>query len=265
MIDEMLPGRSVGTPVLYCLPPAGAGASYYAPWRAMQNDWPFEIVAVQLPGRETRLAEPILTTMDQVVPEVIGQVTRSNVGPFALLGHSMGGAVAFETAAALPSSLADQCRGVIVSACSAPGEGLLRVAKSSATDIELIATLRRLGGTPEALLQNEAFMGMLIRILRADFALCESADTRRDVVIEYPLHVVGALDDVDVPERELRGWAERTSRDFNLTMVAEGGHHFVREETHARTILSLVRRLLVGTSTTVDRVSKDTLINNHVY
>jgi surfactin synthase thioesterase subunit len=42
---------------LLCLPPAGAGASYFFGWGAALPDW-VEVLPVELPGRNSRIREP---------------------------------------------------------------------------------------------------------------------------------------------------------------------------------------------------------------
>lgn len=229
-------------PQLFCFPPSGAGASYYSAWHRAARQQQYDVVPVQLPGRESRLAEPPARSMDVVVDDVL-RLVGAQVRPFVLFGHSMGGAVAFETAAAMPSDLTALCRGVVISGCSAPGLGLLKGTKSQASDPDLVATLRRLGGTPESLLANASFMAMFTKILRADFEVCESVDVAPDRVIQHALVAIGAQDDADVPEAHLRAWSRYTTGPFSMHMVPDGGHHFVRVDAHRAMIFGLVASL----------------------
>ena len=50
-------------PRLFCLPPAGAGPSLYRPW-AGRHAAHVEVVPVSLPGRESRISEPLSVSLD---------------------------------------------------------------------------------------------------------------------------------------------------------------------------------------------------------
>src|SRR5438552_6583550 len=85
---------------LFCLPYAGGGASIYRLWPeqfpAQIDVWP-----IQLPGRESRLAEkPIDYAMELVnvlLPELLPYLDM----PYAFFGHSMGASLSFELVRAL--------------------------------------------------------------------------------------------------------------------------------------------------------------------
>lgn len=231
---------------IYAIPPSGAGKSYFAPLKILATAEEFELIPVQPPGRETRLGEPLVTQMKELVDDLLSQIQSLNTGDeFVLLGHSMGGAVTYELLAVLPDSMRVLCRGAVITGCSAPGLGLSSVAKSEASDEELRQVLRRLGGTPDVLLENESFMNMFLRILRADFAVCESADVLDPCTVDYPLIVVGARDDVDVPESHLEAWAKHTSSACFVSTLHEGGHHFIRDQENFISIMGMIRQNLL--------------------
>lgn len=245
MSKKLFGTGSEGPITIYAIPPSGAGKSYFAPMKSLATAEDICLVPVQPPGRETRLGEPLMTRMVDLVEDMLSQLQALHVeGEFVLLGHSMGGAVAYELLAGMPESMGVLCRGAVITGCSAPGRGLSAVAKSASSDDELTHILRRLGGTPTALLENESFMNMFIKILRADFAICESADVFGPVTVEHPLIVVGAKDDEDVPEAHLEAWTKHTSARCFVSTVPDGGHHFIRIPENFTSILGMVRQLL---------------------
>src|SRR5437870_4644362 len=83
---------------VFCLPSAGGGASVFREWRLAQGD-DLEVVAIELPGRETRIAEPLRERVAALVDDL--RDTLPTDRPYALFGHSMGGLIAFELARAL--------------------------------------------------------------------------------------------------------------------------------------------------------------------
>ncbi|KAJ5356330.1 hypothetical protein N7517_010939 [Penicillium concentricum] len=87
-------------PRLVCFPSMGAGASLFAPF-LMDPPIGLSPVAVQLPGRENRSEEAILTTMSEVVSGILSEMDKVVGAPYIFWGHSFGGIIAFEVIRAL--------------------------------------------------------------------------------------------------------------------------------------------------------------------
>lgn len=94
----------VGQITLVCLPHAGAGASVYARWAALLPPW-IDLVGITLPGRESRISEPPLTSMDEVISRLGPAVSARVQEPFALFGHSLGALIGYELACWLGTAL----------------------------------------------------------------------------------------------------------------------------------------------------------------
>src|SRR5205823_631917 len=130
-----------------------------------------EVCPVQLPGREGRFGEPAFTRMAPLV-DALARALPPHLGrPFAFFGHSMGALVGFELARLLRREHGLEPAHLFVSGCAAPqlrdpGRPLHRL-----PDAEFRQELRRLGGTPPAVLENDELMGLVLPLLRADFAL----------------------------------------------------------------------------------------------
>src|SRR3954465_8819810 len=74
---------------LFCFPHSGGGASTF---RGFQEALPadVEVAAVQLPGREGRLREDPVSSMERLIPMIAGGLAPHLGLPFAFFGHSMG-------------------------------------------------------------------------------------------------------------------------------------------------------------------------------
>src|SRR5262245_27618913 len=81
---------------LFCFPYAGSGASVYRAWPE-QLPPDVELCAVQMPGREGRYAEPLLTDVHALTPPLCAGIAPYLDRPFAFFGHSLGALVAYET------------------------------------------------------------------------------------------------------------------------------------------------------------------------
>src|SRR5687767_5694217 len=184
---------------LFCFPYAGSGASVFAAWHSHMPA-EIEISAVQLPGRETRLREKLVTHLPELVRILIEEVEVPDE-PFAFFGHSMGALVAFEMTLALRARHLREPIHLFVSGCRAPHMRERFATLYQRPDARLTAELRHLGGTPEEVFQNPELLQILLPIFRADLALCASYVCRGIAPLDCPITAFGALDDPRVTRR----------------------------------------------------------------
>ncbi|AGP59500.1 thioesterase II family protein [Streptomyces rapamycinicus] len=203
---------------LFVFPHAGAGASAYR--LAAHLPETVEVCTVQLPGRENRLAEPALTSLDDAVAALAPLIADHTDLPYAFFGHSMGALIAFETARrlrALGTRLPDR---LFLSSMRAPGLPD-RDPRHTLPDDKLLATAEFDGVDPE--LQE-----LLLPLLRADLTLCETYTHRAEAPLPCGLTVLAGSDDESVDRTELSGWREHTSADFELHLFPGAPHLYVR-------------------------------------
>jgi acyl transferase domain-containing protein/surfactin synthase thioesterase subunit/aryl carrier-like protein len=85
---------------LFCFPYAGGGLVSFRPWAHLLGD-SVEVVAVEPPGRGTRINEVAIEDLDtfveQLLPEMLGWLDR----PAAFFGHCLGGLTMFRTLTAI--------------------------------------------------------------------------------------------------------------------------------------------------------------------
>jgi len=211
---------------LICFPFSGGGASLYARWPADLPD-DIDVCAVQLPGREQRIAETPYSTLAPLIPDLM-QVLRPYLdAPIALFGHSVGGLMAFEFTRLLRRT------GGTPPVCIFPAGSLPPCLPrrqpniSALPDAEFLDGLREYGGTPEEALQNEALMELLMPTLRADFSLTETYTYVPEAPLDVPLSAFGGLEDPIVEPYEVAGWRALTENTFTLRILP-GNHFFVQ-------------------------------------
>jgi medium-chain acyl-[acyl-carrier-protein] hydrolase len=210
---------------LFCFPFAGGGASVFAPWaRVLPPE--VEVVAVQLPGRESRLSEPAYSDLTELAERLAVELAPFMDRPFALFGHSNGGLMAFELARVLRR---DGRRGPVhlfASGRPAPQLELTEPPIHALPHDEFLAALRRYNGTPEEVLQNAEIMELIAPTLRADFSLGETYRYRPEPPLAIPISAYGGLRDEEVPQSMVEAWKEQTSSTFSLRMFP-GDHFFI--------------------------------------
>ncbi|KPI17911.1 Thioesterase [Actinobacteria bacterium OV450] len=235
---ELTPDAAPELPVALVFPFAGGSAHSVREWGERLAG--HRAIAVQYPGRGTRLGEPFAASVEELAAALVDEyATFSAEAPSLLLGHSMGSLVALETA------LVFQDRGtpvgtLVVSAASPPGtraggDGPLSESRHGKAlhllgDDELAASLVAAGGLPAETLDEPELLAMALPVVRHDFRL--GWTYRHPVpgrVVSCPLFALGGIDDQAVPAEVLRGWASLTTGTFT-TRTWPGGHFYYRRE-----------------------------------
>lgn len=226
---------------LFCFPYSGAGAALFVPWA---NSLPAEIdvCPVQLPGREQRLAEAPATRMEPLVAAIAPALLPYLDRPFAFFGHSMGALLGFELARALRRDHGRLPALLVVSGHRAAHLPDPHPPAHALPKAELLAELRRLNGTSREVLDHPELLEIILPILRADFAVCETYSYQSEPSLECPIVAFGGLEDRDVTREEVASWREQTSAGFTLRMFP-GDHFFLNTARHL-VLQTLARELL---------------------
>jgi medium-chain acyl-[acyl-carrier-protein] hydrolase len=216
---------------LFCLPYAGGGASLFHPWRA-QMPAGVEATAVQLPGRENRLREPPFTDVRALVDAMGPRLRPYFDRPYSLLGYSFGALLAFELARWLRRQGERPPDHLFVAARRAPHLADDGPAVHRYTDSELVEWLRKLGGTPDLLLEHPELLPLYLPILRADLAAHETYLYQPEEPLALPITAFGGLGDTQASPAEFEAWREQTSSTWSAHFYA-GGHFFLKEHQQA--------------------------------
>lgn len=229
---------------LFCFPYSGAAASIYYPW-ADQLPASIEVCPVQLPGHGTRLQEPLATRLAPQVEALAAGLAPAFDRPFAFFGHSMGALLSFELARYLRWQGRPGPTHLFVSGHGAPHLPDRNPPLHALPDDQFVVKLRELNGTPEEVLHHQELLQLLIPVLRADFAVCETYVYQPEPPLNCPISAYGGLGDGYVNREELAAWREQTTGSFSLRMFP--GDHFYLNTPSNRThlLMALARELLV--------------------
>jgi pyochelin biosynthetic protein PchC len=208
---------------LICFSHAGGSASAYRDWATDLPDR-IEVVAVEYPGRGSQIAEPACTAMADLAEAATEALSPLTERPYALFGHSMGAAAAYETALRLREQEKPEPVRLVVSGREPPQHShgcTVHLGRPEA----LLGELLRFGGTPPELLGDAEIRALLLDRMAADCRLIETYRPAGTIeALRCPVSAVVGDQDPDVTVAEMADWAVVTSGSFDITMFP--GDHF---------------------------------------
>lgn len=219
------------TPLL-CVPPAGAGASFFRLWEG--HGGPLEPHALHLPGRERRFAEHPLGDLNAIVDDVLPEAIElvGEAPDVVVFGHSFGAIIAYELA-----------RRLAVSAVW-PGEPRLAVSGSAAPGIHLhapiaelpdeafVRAVREVADYTHPAMDDPELLELILPALRADMRVHENYRPRPGALLKLPVLSVRGTDDALISAEAAAGWARVTTGSF-ATAELPGGHMYLIDNPEA--------------------------------
>jgi surfactin synthase thioesterase subunit len=212
---------------LICFPHAGGGASAFRTWpEPLGPD--IDLLAVRLPGRESRFAAPRYRRMTDLVTDLCAALHDRLRPPYAFFGHSLGALVAYETACRLAGTGGVEPVRLVAAASAAPHRRYRYGALHDLPDAELIDTLCEFGGMPAEVLDDHELLCALLPMIRDDF---EIADTYRPAAsgrLHCPVTALGGARDRSVDAADIAAWPQVTVGAGEVVTVP-GDHFFVHQ------------------------------------
>lgn len=146
--------------------------------------------------------------------------------PMVFFGHSMGAIIAFELARYLRKERNVNVVHLFVSGRRAPQIAPDELMTHNLPEPEFLETLRTLNGTPKEVFEHPELLELMIPLLRADFAVCQTYDYAHEPPLDCPITAFGGLNDGDVTRAQLEAWRKQTASSFSLRMLP-GDHFFI--------------------------------------
>lgn len=215
---------------LVCLPHAGGGTAVFRSWAAELPEW-IELIAVRLPGRESRLSEPAYQDWAALLGQLHAELDRGVEPPYALFGHSFGAMLSYELAQ-LGGPDGAEPRRLVLAGCAPPGLPRPTPALAGLPAAELITGLRNYGALPDEVVNSPSMLGLLLPMVRADLALAESWSSRPARPVRVPLTVLSGLADPIAPSAQCQQWQQLATAGFDHHPLP-GNHFFLHEQRAA--------------------------------
>lgn len=209
---------------LFGFPYAGGGASVFRRWPAMLPA-SVELLAIQLPGTESRVRETPLEAITDMVAQLAPLIVARSELPFAFFGHSLGAVLAFEVTRALRRAGARMPMALMVSGRRGPRIPDRHAPLRHFPDHEFVRQIdARYGGIRHEVFQHPDLMALLLPGLRASITALETHQFEDEPPLSCPLVALGGASDPMAPEADIDAWREETLGPF--TSRTFPGDHF---------------------------------------
>ncbi|MFJ8623879.1 thioesterase II family protein [Kitasatospora sp. NPDC093550] len=209
-------------------PHAGGSASYYLEYANALAPYA-DVLAVQYPGRQNRFTEPTISSVEGLAEELCRELRGWTDRPLVFFGHSMGAAVAFETARRFERDGLEGLGRLFVSAGRAPS--LPRDSEvHKLSDDRLLAEIVKLGGTDERVVEIPALQELILPALRADYTAIETYRCAPDATVSVPVTGLAGESDPNATAEQVAQWERHTTGGFDLR-VFPGGHFYLADRT----------------------------------
>jgi len=219
--------KSSTTIPLICIPFAGAGASFYHQWPAV-NLSSAVIKPLQLPGRERQIAIEPFTDLKKAADVLVKEVLLIADGKsIALFGHCfLGSVLAYEIALRLEQEGSVQIEHLFVSAARTPDVSISYDAKAM-SDKQFIAMVQKVTGYQHPAFSIPEMLELLLPALRADFEMDESYP-KNNHLLSIPITAIAASDDLLVTIEQVKQWEYYTKGSFKFIQL-NGGHMYLAD------------------------------------
>ena len=222
---------------LICFPHAGGSKFSYNRFIDVAPGY-LTIIPVELPGRGARIHENLIHDMSGMVDDVFNQIKGEVLAdtPYAFYGHSMGALIGYLVTRRIAQENLPMPIHLFFSGAKPPFTIEEEPPVHLFSRDELIGELRKLGGIPDRILNNEKLIDFLEPIMRADFRAIRTYQHQRTLPFNLPLTIIiGTCENISRKQAML--WQQETSKQIELKFF-EGDHFFIFD--HASEIMQLV-------------------------
>jgi surfactin synthase thioesterase subunit len=106
-------------------------------------------------------------------------------------------------------------------------------------DAMLVSSLRRLGGVPELLFEDEDIRAEMLRVVRADYRMIRGYQFPSGATVGVPITAMLGDHDPKNSRADADGWSRHTRAGFGVEMLP-GGHFYLNDQIPV--VASLIAR-----------------------
>ena len=212
---------------LFCIPHAGGSAAFYSKWKDYINP-SIEICPIELAGRGKRFKEDFYDNIDEAVEDVYDIIKNDLDNNYAFFGHSMGSLIAYELSHYIMKLKNKPPKHIFFSGRKAPNIIYENNSIHKLPGEELKRKVFEFSGTPKEVLDNSHMSNIFLKILRADFKICELYKyVKRDFKLDCNITILNGNKD-DIKINHIASWKQYTSKECYIYFF-KGGHFYIND------------------------------------
>lgn len=223
---------------LIALPYAGGNGTVYYSWQAGLDDG-IELNAIMMPGRLSRIDEPVCTSLTELTDVLIDVIHTLSDVPCVFFGHSMGAIMAWYLTHQLGQRGLAMPRHLFLSGHGAPGASRNRSVLQTLSDDEFVLCLKRYNGIQDMITREPALMRLVLPALRADFQLLDQLPDANYPPLNVPFSVLSGSHDPNVSAVSVERWPAFTRAPCSVHYFP-GDHFFIQPQRDA--VLALINQ-----------------------
>ncbi|MCB2354681.1 thioesterase II family protein [Clostridium estertheticum] len=227
--------------ILFCLPYAGGSKAIYYNWKNYLHP-SIQLVPIELKGRGNRFSEVFYENIEEAVDDILGYIKEKIVSDdYAIYGHSMGSLLAYELYYKISESNLRKPKHIFFSGYEAPS--MIKKIENTYTlpDYDFMKKVMELGGTTEALINNQEILQIFLPIIRSDFKIVENYNyKKREEKIKCGVSILNGKQD-SISLEEIVAWKNHVCRGIKVYNF-EGNHFFMNN--NVENITSIINATL---------------------
>jgi medium-chain acyl-[acyl-carrier-protein] hydrolase len=225
---------------LFCFTYAASSARIFRSWNDYVPEW-LEVSGCDLPGHGARMSEKPLDNQDEAALEVANTLEPLLDRPYALFGHCLGAALAFEATRILRGRGKPQPVHLFSSGARGPHLGIPIADVESMGDDEFIEHMHAAYAVPIEFLRDPAMGPLFLPMVRADARMTQNYRYSPGPPVSYPITAVAGEMDPDILFEHLEGWRPHTSAGVTTRLYP--GNHFFFQTSAPRLLGDFVSEL----------------------
>jgi medium-chain acyl-[acyl-carrier-protein] hydrolase len=209
---------------LFCFTFAASSAQIFHGWNDYVPDW-LEVSGCELPGHGGRLAETPLDAQGAAALEIADILEPVLDRPYALFGHCLGAALAYEATRILRERGKAQPLRLFSSGARGPHLGIPIADVESMEDDEFIEHMHKAYSAPITFLRHPEMRPLFLPMVRADARMTQNYRYVPGPPVDYPVTAMAGETDPDVQREHLEGWRQHTTGSV-MTRLYPGNHFY---------------------------------------
>lgn len=209
---------------LFCLPFAGGSRASFKQLESMLEP-SIDVFTIEYPGRATRIDEPFADSWESLMEDVKKQIKDHRISslPFAILGYSMGTAIAYEM---LQFRLDE--KPIHAFLCARGCGGQFDIPGELKSKDEFAQELKKLGGMDERILKDRRFLNLFMCPVYEDYKLLNQYYYKPDKGLPEMDFTVFYCEK-DTPYDTVQQWQNRTTGSVEYFEMGEN-HFFINSD-----------------------------------